>query len=187
MDFGTTVTPMQQDIEVVSPEKPLPVPRPSNLRQTSTSVTPAGKDIPPGESVTNSLPEVIWTNWGPLSRMGVRGQMFRDLVRLASAPDGWNGAGSRSLRPESLKAFFAFWSSIRNHAAEPELALASDGSIHAEWFESPRKRLDVRFGSLGVFFGVFVNNRVVEGVDSTKTVAQLLSLHPAKPLSWSAR
>jgi hypothetical protein len=188
MDFGTTVTPTQQDIDIpATPDKLEPILRPSKQRQASTSVTVGKGILAEGESVTNALPEIIWANWGLLSRMNVRGRMFGDLVRLASAPDGWNGAGSRSLRPESLKAFLMFWSSIHDHAAEPELTLAPDGSVHAEWFESPRKRLDVRFGSHGAFFGLFVNNRIVEGVDSTRTVAQLLSLHPSKPLSRSAR
>jgi hypothetical protein len=65
--------------------------------------------------------------------------------------------------------------------------LAPDGTIHAEWFESSRKRLDAKFSERDVVFGLFAQNNIVEGVDSVATVAQILKLHRSKPLSWSQR
>jgi hypothetical protein len=113
--------------------------------------------------------------------------MYRDLVRIGMQPPGWRGPGSLGLRPASLRNFLEFWSAIRGGAVEPELALAPDGSLHAEWFKSPRQRLDVRFLDRNLVFGLFTNNNVLEGTEHHNTVALILKAHQAKPLSWSAR
>ncbi|MFZ0844636.1 MAG: hypothetical protein WAM62_02510 [Pseudolabrys sp.] len=188
MDFGTTIT--DGNITRIGDELPTPeAKRKSNIDATSYSANTVGSEIRPTEngSSTNSLPNSIWTSWGKIAQADMSVRMFSDLVRLANAPDGWRGAGSVALRPGSIKNFLEFWSIVRGEAVEPELALAPDGSLYAEWFESQRKRLDVRFAEQNVFFGLFAKNNILEGVDHLTTVAQILRLHQAKPLTWSAR
>jgi hypothetical protein len=113
--------------------------------------------------------------------------MYGDLVRLASLSDGWRGPGSRAMRAGSLKSFMDFWALVRSEAKEPEITLASDGTLHAECFSSYRKRLDAKFSERDVVFGLFANDKIVEGVDNVQTVAQILKLHLSRPLSWSKR
>ena len=110
-----------------------------------------------------------------------------EAVRLASIAPGWRGPGAQSMKVSSLNRFLHFWSLIRDDAVEPELALAPDGSIHAEWFKSLRQRLDIRFTDPNVRFGMFTNNNILEGADKLSTVAQILKDHHAKPLTWQPK
>jgi hypothetical protein len=183
MDFGTTIFATDQDVEgsvpiaVASPDKPTA--RPSS-NSVSTAVT-----VNTEVASTDAIPPSIWQHWNELLEANISTRLYSDLVHLASVQSGRrSGIG---LRADSLKSFLEFWNLVRTDAVEPELALAPDGSIHAEWFKSPHNRLDVRFASQKVFFGLFTSSNILEGVDRLETVAQLLKLHPAKPLSRSAR
>ena len=138
-------------------------------------------------SSTNSLPETILRSWSKIALADMSVGMSEGLVRIATNSNGWRGPGSLSLRAESLESFLEFWSTIRDDALEPELALAPDGTLHAEWFRSQRQRLDVRFAEHNVVFGLFANNSILEGVERLQIVASFLKLHPEKPLKWSAR
>jgi hypothetical protein len=146
--------------------------------------------VPPSErprqTPTSAAPRKIIDAWGAITQAGMSACMYAKLVRLASVPPGWRGPATRELRDSSLTQFLHFWSLVRADAAEPELALAPDGSIHAEWFKSPRQRLDVRFAENNVRFGLFVTNNVLEGMDKLTTVANILQAHHAKPLRWRA-
>ena len=188
MDFGTTIT----DHNITRADGDLRTPngsRKPDVDPPTYSANTIGNEIRSVEEVssTNSLPESIWTSWGRIAQANMSVRMYGDLVRIANAQDGWRGSGSLALRAGSIKNFLEFWSLVRDEAAEPELTLAPDGSLYAEWFESQRKCLDVRFAEQNVFFGLFANNNIVEGVDHLTTVAQILKLHRAKPLTWSAR
>jgi hypothetical protein len=136
---------------------------------------------------SNTLPEAILRSWSRIARANMSVRMYGDLVRIANQPPGWRGPGSLRLRPASLKNFLEFWSIVRNDAAEPELALAPDGTLHAEWFKSQRQRLDVRFLEHKVVFGLIASNSILEGAEQQNTVAQILKSHHAQPLSWSGR
>jgi hypothetical protein len=139
------------------------------------------------QPAADSLPESLLTSWSRIAQANISVRMYRDLVRIGMQPPGWRGPGSLGLRPASLRNFLEFWSAVRGSAVEPELALAPDGSLHAEWFKSPRQRLDVRFLDRNLVFGLFTNNNVLEGAEKHNTVALILKAHQAKPLSWSAR
>lgn len=154
--------------------------------QSSSSMTPEANKLTKRSS-TGALPDTISESWGDIVNAGMSVGMYGDLVRMATAPSGWRGPGSLALRPISLKNFIAFWLAIRDVAKEPELTLAPDGSLHAEWFKSTRQRLDVRFADKNVIFGVLNQGNIVEGAEQPNTVAEFLRLHHAKPLSWSAR
>jgi hypothetical protein len=152
MDFGTTITDRNISSTIDEAREPhrndnVPI-RPAPSANTVEGENILGKETPS----TNALPEAIWSSWAEIARSNMSVRMYNDLVRLAAAPDGWRGSGSMGLRIASLISFLKFWSLIRDEATEPELALAPDGSLHAEWFESPRKRLDIRFAETSVFF-----------------------------------
>lgn len=110
--------------------------------------------------------------------------MYGNLVRLASAPDGWAGPTSKALHPPAILRFLSFWTLIRDEAAEPALTLAPDGSLVAEWFKSERQRLDVRYLPRGVVFGLITPKNILEGAESAETLAAILKVHPQKPLQW---
>jgi hypothetical protein len=133
---------------------------------------------------TEAAPRTIVAAWGAIRQARMSFEMYGKLVRLASVAPGWRGPGAQSMKVWSLNQFLHFWSLIRDDAVEPELALAPDGSIHAEWFKSARQRLDIRFADANVHFGMFTNNNVLEGADKLATVAQILKDHHAKPLTW---
>ena len=140
--------------------------------------------LPPQIVRTEAAPRTIVAAWGAIMQARMSSEMFGKLVRLASVAPGWRGPGAQSMKVSSLNQFLQFWSLIRNDTVEPELALAPDGSIHAEWFKSARQRLDIRFADANVRFGMFTNNNVLEGADKLATVAQILKDHHAKPLTW---
>ncbi len=133
---------------------------------------------------TSAAPRTIVDTWGAITKARMSAGMYAKLVRLASSPPEWRGPQTQPLRASSLAQFLQFWSLIGTNAAEPELALAPDGSIHAEWFKSPRQRLDVRFAENNVRFGMFANQKILEGAESLVTVANILKSHDAKPLTW---
>jgi hypothetical protein len=187
MDFGTNITKFKS------------IPFPDEGTRATGSVPDVRDEIAPtrpGSRVisedqppapANSLPQSILSSWSRIAQANMSVRMYGDLVRIAAQQPGWRGLGSRGLRPASLRNFLEFWSAIRDGAAEPELALAPDGTLHAEWFKSQRQRLDVRFLDHQVLFGLFANNTILEGAEHRDTVAQILNAHHAKPLSWSSR
>jgi hypothetical protein len=183
MDFSTTLTKV----------KPIPFPEEGaqaisavdNVRDRKPTQTEVS-ETPPIPSA-NSLPDSILSSWTRIARAGMSVGMYDDLVRIAARPPGWGGPSSLGLRPASLRNFLEFWSSVRDAASEPELTLAPDGTLHAEWFKSARQHLDVRFLEQRVIFGLFANNSILEGAEHRDMVAQVLKAHRAKPLSWSAR
>jgi hypothetical protein len=136
---------------------------------------------------TAAAPPTIVAAWGAIRQARMSSEMYGKLVRLASIAPGWRGPGAQSMKVSSLNQFLHFWSLIRDDAVEPELALAPDGSIHAEWFKSLRQRLDIRFADSNVRFGMFTNNNILEGADKLSTVAQILKDHHAKPLTWQPK
>lgn len=180
MDFGTTIT----DLKSIpfSEERT----RTTNVvdEVASTAIQKPSNPIEPLSA--DSLPETILTSWSRIAHANMSVRMYRDLVRIGMQPQGWR-AGSLALRPASLKNFLEFWLAARDSAVEPELTLAPDGSLHAEWFKSPRQRLDIRFLDHGAVFGLFTNNDVLEGAQRSNYVASILKTHQAKPLTWSAR
>jgi hypothetical protein len=187
MDFTTNI--IDQTISLADEDSGATVPilgpsKPPLQHSANTVVnTYVARDV----SSTNALPDSISSSWSKIAQANMSVRMYENLVRIASARDGWRGPGSHSLRAASLTDFLEFWSLIRDEASEPELSLAPDGSIHAEWFGSLQRRLDVRFGERKAFFGLLTSSSIVEGADHLAAVAQILKAHRFKPLSWSAR
>ena len=156
-----------------------------NVGTTSTETkarVPSPQIVP-----TAAAPPTIVAVSGAIRQARISSEMYGKLVRLASVAPGWRSPGAQSMKASSLIQFLHFWSLIRHDAVEPELALAPDGSIHAEWFKSLRQRLDIRFAGATVRFGMFTNNNILEGADKLATVAQILKDHHAKPLTWQPK
>jgi hypothetical protein len=152
-----------------------------NVGATTTKTKPR---VPSPQMVpTAAAPPTIIAAWGAIRQARMSSEMYGKLVRLASVAPGWRGPGAQPMKVSSLNQFLHFWLLIRDDAVEPELALAPDGSIHAEWFKSLRQRLDIRFADVAVRF-VFTNNNILEGADKLATVAEILKDHHAKPLTW---
>jgi hypothetical protein len=182
-DFGLMAFPAEADEAAgVSGFFPAPI-----AAVTPSNAVRSLKPFEPKHFPTDSLPDSILTNWSRIAQANMTVGMYADLIRVAFRPAGWRGPGSLSLQTDSVKNSLDFWSLVRANAAEPELVLAPDGSLHAEWFKSQRQRLDVRFSNKKVFFGLLNKNSILEGADDKDTVGNILRSHHANPLMWSAK
>ncbi len=176
-DEGTGATPFVSDVNDGGTQN-----------QSTRSITlQRRRGDEPGKTSANSVPESILAVWTRIGSANISVRMYRDIVRLAMQPTGWRGPGSLALRSSSLKSFLEFWAAVRDEAAEPEVALAPDGSIHAEWFKSSRERLDVRFAEQKLVFGLLTSNSILEGAENLNLVALILRSHRSQPLKWDAR
>ena len=190
---GTRTTSLSDEIQEPQPQFLIGEPDKEAASSTSSSSLIMRSEHPqefPSTKIfrsTESLPDTIQGSWTKIARANMSVDLSADLVRIGRLPSNWGGPGSQSLRPKSLQNFLEFWLAIRDNAAEPEITLAPDGTLHAEWFKSPRQRLDVRFADQKAFFGLLTNNSILEGADDLGTVAGILKLHHARPLLWSAR
>jgi hypothetical protein len=163
---------------------------PVDLRRVERSIVASGLlDIPDNVAAVEAgqMPASLLALWTRIARANMSVSMFEKILRIASQPVGWQGRGSRELQSASLKGFLDFWDVVRSDAAEPDLSLVPDGSLLAEWFQSERQRLDVRFVNNLVLFGLFANNRILEGAEQLPTVVQILKSHQSKPLAWGVR
>jgi hypothetical protein len=155
-------------------------------RPTAHNTGLGATNVPmPTGSSTDAIPPAIRANWGRIARARLSERMYESILRIATAREE---VRAPALAPISLAQFLEFWRKVGTDAVEPELVLASDGTIHAEWFRSARQRLDVRFTTGGkAIFGLFATTGVLEGADSADAVATWLAMHPARPLRWSPR
>ncbi|MGE0118569.1 MAG: hypothetical protein AB7S71_12455 [Dongiaceae bacterium] len=183
MDSTTNITDLLWDT-LVGEERTV-MPRVKKDSGAESAVTKFGDEGV--QSSTTSLPQTMLLSWSDLLEAGITRRLFDRLTRIAMQPAGWRGPTSKPLRHESLKLFIKFWSTVREDAVEPELALTPDGSLQAEWYKSDRQRLDVTFVEPKAIFGLFGTNSILEGAEPATTVAALLKGHPAKPLQWSSR
>lgn len=187
MDFGTRSTTTVDDIVSYQPDgnTSLP-PKLESERPRPSANTVGATQVLEREtkSATTLFPDALLAHWNEIVSTGISVRLYRDLVRLGL---GRRVQGNVAMREDSLKSFLQFWARVREGAAEPEIALAPDGTIHAEWYESPKKRLDVRFATPKAFFGLFDGNNILEGVERPEIVAQLLMAYPGRPLSRSSR
>jgi hypothetical protein len=137
----------------------------------------------PSSTPTSAIPTAVANNWGKISSAGLSPSMYGRILRLASAGD----QTATRLSAASLGNFLGFWKLIRSASAEPELALASDGSLCAEWYKSRQQRLDIRFTPDQAVFGLLSRNAVLEGAQRPNSaLANTLRHHPSKPLQWVA-
>jgi len=134
-----------------------------------------------------SLPTVIADNWTRLGKAGLSVSLYSRLLKLAAPRNEHVLPRKAALRKTSLKDFLEFWMQIRQDAVEPELTLAPDGCLYAEWYRSPHRRLDVKFSDRVTHFGVIDGRRILEGAETLSSVASILRHHHSKPLKWQLR
>jgi hypothetical protein len=132
---------------------------------------------------TRVLPTSIEVNLSKMMKARMSQRMYDRLVRVAATRSD-AASGYRALTPGSVSDFLDFWILVRNVAVEPEITVAPDGTLSAEWFKSVRQKLDARFVNGKVFFGLFAGTNILEGVDAPQAVADYLKKHSAKPLLW---
>ena len=183
MDFGTNISELRS---IAFPDEGAK----ASLTTPDAAEPPVRRASLPNKqepSSANTLPSALLSMWSRIAHANMSVRLYDDLVRVAGQPDGWRGPGTMALRPSSLKNFLDFLLLVRDVATEPELALAPDGSLHAEWYKSPRQRLDVRFGEHNVVFGLLTSNNILEGAENQEMVALILKCHKAQPLKWDAR
>lgn len=177
MTYHATNNAQTVEVSGESPALAPSLPEPT-VHSTGAGVTSVAGPIGPN---TNAVPPAIQANWGRIAQARLPVHMYRSILRIATLQ-------APALVPISLAYFLEFWRRVAADAVEPELVLAPDGTVHAEWFRSPRQRLDVRFAASGkAVFGLFANTDVLEGAYNTEAVATLLAAHPARPLQWSAK
>jgi len=149
---------------------------PPNMR--TTSAAPLRASV--AHTSAASLPTAIADNWGKIGSLNLDPEMLARIMRLAAA-----AGATRSLTSRSLNDFLDFWKLVRFSATAPELTVAPDGTLYAEWFKSRRQRLDLRFTPRAVIFGLIDGNTINEGAQPAEIVAATLKAHPSKPLRWS--
>lgn len=150
--------------------------------------TPFAQESLGAEVIADAMPFSLLANWSRIALANLSQEVFDRLVYLARRPVGWRGPGSRALSSGSVREFLEFWMTVRDKAREPALALTAAGGLHAEWFKSSRRHLDLQFSGDGrIFFGLFDRGRLLEGVDDAKNLKELLNAHLSRPLKWHPR
>jgi hypothetical protein len=153
-----------------------PTPSKSGIPAVTSSVVQA--------SPTSSMPDAISANWGNILRARLSENFKARLTRIA----GRREPGLPPLASRSLAEFLEFWLLVRPVAVEPEVSVAPDGNLMAEWFRSTRYHLDLRFVPGRVIFGLISGANVSEGSESLTNlpnVANYLKIHSSQPLKWS--
>jgi len=134
------------------------------------------------------LPEAISANWSRLATASLNHAAFVKIVRIASRPDGWRGAGSRSLRPGALRHFLESWARVRHASIPPQFALLPNGHLQALWTAGDRRRMDLEYTETNrVYFGLLNGRHSHEGVEALNAIEKLLLAHPSRPLMWGAQ
>ena len=158
----------------------------NDVTSIGAQVAPHDFEIPPGtaqptRAAADSLPTAILENWSKLASIQLTSRFYNRLLRAAVSQRGM------PLKTGPLRAFLDFWLVVRSSAVTPEIVIAPDGSLHAEWYKSDRDRLDIRFTDRQAFFGLFANKEIYEGVTNPAYLANILLKHPARPLRWNPR
>lgn len=123
---------------------------------------------------SDAVPQSMQENWPQLSASKLLPKTYARILRLAQ--DATATPGSAGLRPESLRAFLAFWSAVRDVAPAPEITLARNGSLVAVWHRDSRRHIDVIFKPDGmVLYGIFIGRIVNEGRDTVEGLARILT------------
>lgn len=117
-------------------------------------------------------PESIRQNWIGLAKSKLSQKTYGRILRLAI--DAQN-QGISPLKSGSLRTFLTFWEVVRDIAPEPDLTIARNGNIVAEWHKNWQRHLDIEFKEDGmVLYGLFIGKIVNEGRDVARVLAERL-------------
>lgn len=125
-----------------------------------------------GRGLPSAVPDAVENNWVLLARSKLSGKTYGRMLRLAQEAAS---PGRTALRPGSLRTFLLFWDTVSVLAPEPEVTLARNGNLVAEWHKRWNRHLDVEFKEDGmVLYGLFTGRIVSEGRDSADALARRL-------------
>ena len=130
-----------------------------------------------------TVPQAVLGNWSRLYRAQLPDRVYTRIRQLARYEDGWRGDGSKAITADALKSFLNFWIQIGPDASAPEIALTARGTLQAEWFQSSRRHVDLEFvNDKKIFFGLFHDENINEGVYSLGALVEWLKSQSAGPL-----
>ena len=122
-----------------------------------------------GRELPSAVPDAVEKNWVLLAKSKLSRKTYGRMLRLAQEAAS---PGQAALRPGSLHTFLSFWDKVRVFAPEPEVTLARNGNLVAEWHERWNRHLDVEFKEDGmVLYGLFIGRIVNEGRDAADALA----------------
>lgn len=154
---------------------PIGLPRDARaLEHTSSAETSqiTSSHVGTGRKSPHAVPKALEDNWVLLARSNFSRKTYSGILRLAQEAES---PGRAVLGPGSLRTFLLFWDMVRSLAPEPEVTLARNGNLVAEWHTSWNRHLDVEFKEDGmVLYGLFAGRIVNEGRDKASALAQRL-------------
>ena len=125
-----------------------------------------------GRKPPSAVPDAVENNWVLLAKSKLSGIAYGRILRLAEEAES---PGRAALRPGSLRTFLSFWDTVSVLAPEPEITLARNGNLVAEWHRRWNCHLDIEFKEDGmVLYGLFTGRIVSEGRDTADSLARRL-------------
>ena len=123
-------------------------------------------------SQTSAVPDAVANNWALLAKSKLSKKIYGRILRLAQEAESPEEV---ALRPGSLRTFLSFWDTVSVLASEPEITLAGNGNLVAEWHRRWNCHLDVEFKEDGmILYGLFTGRIVSEGRDVADALARRL-------------
>ncbi len=134
--------------------------------QSPTSLLGTGREL------RSAVPDAVANNWVLLAKSKTSGKTYGRILRLAQEAES---PGRAALRPGSLRTFLSFWDTVSILAPEPEVTIARNGNLVAEWHKRWNCHLDVEFKEDGmILYGLFTGRIVNEGRDAADSLARRL-------------
>lgn len=122
-----------------------------------------------GRELPSTIPDAVGNNWVLLAKSNLSRETYGRILHLAQEAAS---PGRVALRPGSLRTFLSFWDTVSILAPEPEVTLARNGNLVAEWHKRWNRHLDVEFKEDGmVLYGLFTGKIVNEGRDTVDSLA----------------
>ncbi len=129
-------------------------------------------DVGSGRELPSAVPDAVENNWVLLAKSKLSRKTYGRILRLAQEAES---PGRAALRPGSLRTFLSFWDTVSVLASEPEVTLARNGNLVAEWHRRWNCHLDVEFKEDGmILYGLFTGRIVNEGRDAAGSLARRL-------------
>ena len=137
--------------------------------QSSTSLVGTGRELP------SAVPDAMANNWVSLAKSKTSGKMGKIYGRILRLAQEAESPGRVALRTGSFRTFLSFWKTVGVLAPEPEVTIARNGNLIAEWHKRWNRHLDVEFKEDGmVLYGLFIGSIVSEGRESAASLARRL-------------
>ncbi len=125
-----------------------------------------------GRELPSAVPDAVENNWVLLAKSKLSRKTYGRILGLAQEAAS---PGRAALRPGSLRTFLSFWDAVSVLAPEPEVTLARNGNLVAEWHKRWNRHLDVELKEDGmVLYGLFTGKIVNEGRDTADALAYRL-------------